>query len=415
MNFAFENSTFLKYSRNQEQQQKKSHLLSFDIFFHPSAPTTVALRNLILLPYSALNPIRDPSISADPDACAVNSDSPNVLGWSKNDLKTMASTIDLLDAFNPNELNQFSADSFELARDGASGFGDIEMGRQVSVNSSEQGFEGFFTQVQDVEKQIDKLSQLLKNLQDANAESKTVLQAAAMKELKHRMDKDIDEVLRVARSVKSKLEELDRDNLANRKKPGCGKGSSVDRSRTATTVGLKNKLKERMNQFQALRETIQREYREILERRVYTVTGTHTDEETIDRLIETGNGEQIFAKAIQEQGRGQTHSEIQERHDVVRDIERKLWSYNSISITFLANYYPLFKIFLDMAVLVDAQGEMLDNIESEVGKADDYVTSGVGQLVKAKRLQRNTRKWTCIGMLILIAIIAAIVLGIVRP
>ncbi|KAG6482816.1 hypothetical protein ZIOFF_059455 [Zingiber officinale] len=404
MNFAFENSTFLKYSRNQEQQQKKSHLLSFDIFFHPSAPTTVALRNLIPLPYSALNPIRDPSISADPDACAVNSDSPNVLGWSKNDLKTMASTIDLLDAFNPNELAQFLADSFELARDGASGFGDIEMGRQVSVNSSEQGFEGFFTQVQDVEKQIDKLSQLLKNLQDANAESKTVLQAAAMKELKHRMDKDIDEVLRVARSVKSKLEELDRDNLANRKKPGCGKGSSVDRSRTATTVGLKNKLKERMNQFQALRETIQREYREILERRVYTVTGTHTDEETIDRLIETGNGEQIFAKAIQEQGRGQiidTLAEIQERHDVVRDIERKL--------------LELQQIFLDMAVLVDAQGEMLDNIESEVGKADDYVTSGVGQLVKAKRLQRNTRKWTCIGMLILIAIIAAIVLGIVRP
>ncbi|KAG6486698.1 syntaxin-132-like [Zingiber officinale] len=301
-------------------------------------------------------------------------------------------------------MNNLLTDSFELARDGASGFGDIEMGRQVSVNSSEQGFEGFFTQVQDVEKQIDKLSQLLKNLQDANAESKTVLQAAAMKELKHRMDKDIDEVLRVARSVKSKLEELDRDNLANRKKPGCGKGSSVDRSRTATTVGLKNKLKERMNQFQALRETIQREYREILERRVYTVTGTHTDEETIDRLIETGNGEQIFAKAIQEQGRGQiidTLAEIQERHDVVRDIERKL--------------LELQQIFLDMAVLVDAQGEMLDNIESEVGKADDYVTSGVGQLVKAKRLQRNTRKWTCIGMLILIAIIAAIVLGIVRP
>lgn len=278
------------------------------------------------------------------------------------------------------------------------------MGRHVSTNSSEQGFEGFFTQVQDIEKQIDKLSQLLKSLQDANAESKTVLQVAVMKELKIRMEKDIDEVLRVARSVKSKLEELDKDNLANRKKPGCGKGSSVDRSRTATTVGLRNKLKERMNKFQALRETIQKEYREILERRVYTVTGTHADEETIDRLIETGNGEQIFAKAIQEQGRGQiidTLAEIQERHDVVREIERKL--------------LELQQIFLDMAVLVDAQGEMLDNIESEVGKADEYVTSGVGQLVKAKRLQRNTRKWTCIGILILIAIIAAIVLGIIRP
>lgn len=184
--------------------------------------------------------------------------------------------------------------------------------------------------------------------------------------------------------------------------------------------------------MQTLRETIQKEYREVIERRVFTgslltpwnhsllsqlisialldvtlscyghlsdlfslilflnsiwtVTGTHANEEvrrsyfkvdlalaavficgpswflqTIDQLIETGNGDQIFAKAIQEQGRGQvlllgfillcshlswtlqileeawnelyfvfhlqvldTLAEIQERHDAVRDIEKKL-------------------------------------------------------------------------------------------
>lgn len=44
------------------------------------------------------------------------------------------------------------------------------------------------------------------------------------------------EVVKVARSIKSKIEELDRDNLANRQKPGCGQGSGVDRSRTVATV-----------------------------------------------------------------------------------------------------------------------------------------------------------------------------------
>ncbi|XP_073301048.1 uncharacterized protein [Primulina huaijiensis] len=36
-----------------------------------------------------------------------------------------------------------------------------------------------------------------------------------------------------------------------------------------------------------------------------SVTGTRADEETIDRLIEIGDNEQIFQKAIREQGRGQ--------------------------------------------------------------------------------------------------------------
>lgn len=77
------------------------------------------------------------------------------------------------------------------------------------------------------------------------------------------MEKDVDEVGKIARFIKSKIEELDRDvrsiadffkicnlynhfmtlfifkfsqNLANRQKPGCGKGTGVDRSRMSTTV-----------------------------------------------------------------------------------------------------------------------------------------------------------------------------------
>ena len=76
-----------------------------------------------------------------------------------------------------------------------------------------------------------------------------------------------------------------------------------------------------------MRESIGQEYREVVERRVFTVTGNRLDEETIDGLIETGRSEQIFKDAVQKQGRAQildTVVEIQERHDAVRDLERKL-------------------------------------------------------------------------------------------
>ncbi|KAL2897315.1 hypothetical protein RDABS01_039098 [Bienertia sinuspersici] len=154
------------------------------------------------------------------------------------------------------------------------------------------------------------------------------------------MEKDVDEVQKIARLIKSKIEELDKD-VRFMQKPGCGKGTAIERARTAQTVALKKKLRDKMAEFQAmlqlldqnhtLRENIHQEYREVVERRVYTVTGQRADEETVDQLIETGDSEQIFQKAIQEQGRGQimdTLAEIQERHDAVRDVERKLLELN---------------------------------------------------------------------------------------
>ena len=48
-----------------------------------------------------------------------------------------------------------------------------------------------------------------------------------------------------------------------------------------------------------------------MERRTYTVTGQNVSPEEIDRLIETGESETIFAKAILEQGRGHVRMPLQ--------------------------------------------------------------------------------------------------------
>lgn len=48
--------------------------------------------------------------------------------------------------------------------------------------------------------------------------------------------------------------------------------------------------------------------REVVERRVYTVTGKKASEDEVERMIETGESETIFQKAILEQGRGHVSS-----------------------------------------------------------------------------------------------------------
>ncbi|KAL3357286.1 hypothetical protein AABB24_017800 [Solanum stoloniferum] len=156
-------------------------------------------------------------------------------------------------------------DNFDAPRHQNNRNGDVEMGTQIPMNSGELGLDDFFKKVQQIEKQYERLNELLQKLQDAHEESKAVTKASAMKAIKQRMEKDVDEVGKIARVIKSKIEELDKENLANRNKPGCGKGSAVDRSRTATTVSLKKKFKDKMAEFQTLRENIHHEYREVVE------------------------------------------------------------------------------------------------------------------------------------------------------
>ncbi|KAL5861355.1 hypothetical protein ACOSQ3_002663 [Xanthoceras sorbifolium] len=302
-------------------------------------------------------------------------------------------------------MNDLLTDSFvSEARGQPSRDNDIEMGTRVPRSNSDMGMEAFNKQIQEIEKQVEKLSVLLKKLKDANEESKSVTKASAMKAIKKRMEKDIDEVGKIARHVKVKLEAINKENLANRQKPGCEKGTSVDRSRMNVTNALTKKFKDLMTEFQTLRQKIQDEYREVVERRVITVTGSRPDEETIDHLIETGNSEQIFQKAIQEQGRGQvinTLEEIQERHDAAKEIEKKL--------------LDLQQIYLDMAVLVEAQGEILDNIESQVTNAVDHVQMGTDALHTAKNLQKRSRKCMMISIILLLVIALIIVLSILKP
>ncbi|KAG4111106.1 hypothetical protein ERO13_D13G087400v2 [Gossypium hirsutum] len=221
-------------------------------------------------------------------------------------------------------MNNLLTDSFV---DDAQGHGDIEMGRQVPGSTSDMGMEAFNKQMQEVEKQVEKLSGLLRKLKDANEESKSVTKASAMKAMKKRMEKDIDEVGKIARNVKARLEAINKENLTNRQKPGCEKGTSIDRSRMNVTNSVAIRFKDLMMEFQTLRQKIQDEYREVIERRVITVTGTRPDEQILN-----------------------TVEEIQERHDAVVEIEKKL--------------LDLQQIYLDIAVLVESQGEILDNIES---------------------------------------------------
>ncbi|KAJ4915463.1 Syntaxin-124 [Raphanus sativus] len=264
---------------------------------------------------------------------------------------------------------------------------DVEAGQET------MNLDKFFEDVENVKDDMKGVETLYKKLQGSNEECKTVHNANKVKELRAKMDADVGQVLKRVKIIKQKLEALEKANANSRNVPGCGPGSSTDRTRSSVVSGLGKKLKDLMDSFQSLRARMNDEYKETVERRYFTITGEKADEQTIDNLIASGESENFMQKAIQEQGRGQimdTISEIQERHDAVKEIEK--------------NLLELHQVFLDMAALVEAQGQQLNNIESHVAKASSFVRRGTDQLQDAREYQKSSRKWTCYAIILFIVV-----------
>uniref|UniRef100_A0A0E0MC89 t-SNARE coiled-coil homology domain-containing protein n=2 Tax=Oryza punctata TaxID=4537 RepID=A0A0E0MC89_ORYPU len=175
-------------------------------------------------------------------------------------------------------------------------------------------------------------------------------------------------------------------------------GTPLDRTRTALAAAPRKKLKDIMLDFQALRERIMSEYKDTVERRYYTLTGEVPEEE---RMISEGRSEELLCAAVAEHGKGAvlaTVPEIQDRQDAVREVDRSL--------------LELHQVFLDMAVVVESQGEQLDDIERYVNSASTYVQGGNKELSKAREHQRSSRKWLCIGIIILLLLVLLVIVPI---
>ncbi|GAB2235570.1 hypothetical protein Droror1_Dr00025999 [Drosera rotundifolia] len=271
---------------------------------------------------------------------------------------------------------------------------------QMTPPAAGVNLDRFFLDVENVKEQMKEIDDIETRLNEANDESKTLTSSRAVKELRARMESDVALAVKKAKIIKVKLEALDRANAANRNVEGCGPGSTADRTRTSVVAGLRKKLKEKMDEFSRLRERIGNEYRDTVGRRYFTVTGENADEKTLDLLISTGESESFLQKAIQQQGRGtilDMITEIQERHDAVKDIER--------------NLKELHQVFSDMALLVEHQGAQVDDVEAQVRRANSFVTEGTRHLGVARKHQKNTRKWTCYGIILVLVIILIIVLS----
>lgn len=72
----------------------------------------------------------------------------------------------------------------------------------------------------------------------------------------------------------------------------------------------------------------------------------------------------------------------------------------------------LHQIFLDMAVIVEAQGEKVNEIEENVAHGGRFVSGGTDSLYYANQMKKKSRKWVhwvwAIGLVILLVCLVSL-------
>ncbi|KAK9670199.1 hypothetical protein RND81_13G185100 [Saponaria officinalis] len=251
----------------------------------------------------------------------------------------------------------------------------------------------FHQETESITSKMGEISTLLNDLETLNQDSKTIHSTKLLRGLRDRMDTDTVSILGKVKSLKHRLELLDRENVINRKKAvSFREGSIVDRTRVAVTNGLRIKFKDMISEFTELRNRIMDDQREDFRRKYFNATGEVPSEEVVEKLMSGSVKFEVFKGGIM--------MEEKERYEVVRDIQRSL--------------SKLQQVFLDMAVLIEKQGEQIDDIEQNVVNAGEYISGGTNSLYYAKQMKKNRNwvywVWIVVFVILLVCFISLIAL-----
>lgn len=111
------------------------------------------------------------------------------------------------------------------------------------------------------------------------------------------------------------------------------------------------------------------------------LAGAGVTDDQLENMLEQGQGAQLMGH-IQIEGDAEqlraTLNDIENRHEMFQNLEK--------SIT------ELHEMFIDIATLIEAQGEMVNRIDSHVTQAVDYTERAMTDTKKALEYQQAARR-----------------------
>ncbi|XP_046705351.1 syntaxin-3a isoform X2 [Silurus meridionalis] len=249
----------------------------------------------------------------------------------------------------------------------------------------------FFIQIEEIRNSINKIDENVNEVKKLYS----VILSAPTSDQKTQDDLEAltNDIKKMANNARNKLKSIERDL-----ETGEGERVSADiRIRKSQHAVLSRKFVDVMTKYNEAQVDFRDKSKGRIQRQL-EITGKVTTDEELEEMLEGGNAA-VFTAGIVDSGISkQALNEIESRHkDIVR-LESSI--------------KELHDMFVDIAMLVESQGDIIDNIEANVSKAEDHVAAAKIETKKAVRYQSKARKKTVIivcVVLVLLGIIALII------
>ncbi|XP_013862153.1 syntaxin 3b isoform X3 [Austrofundulus limnaeus] len=247
----------------------------------------------------------------------------------------------------------------------------------------------FFSQIEDIRNSIDKIDE---NVAEVKKLYSVILSAPTSdQKTQDDLEAITNDIKKMANNARNKLKTIER-NLESELQERVSADLRIRKSQHAV---LSRKFVEVMTKYNEAQVDFRERSKGRIQRQL-EITGKATTDEELEEMLESGNAA-VFTAGIVDSGISkQALSEIEARHkDIVR-LESSI--------------KELHDMFVDIAMLVESQGGMIDRIESNMDQSVGFVERAVADTKKAAKFQQEARRKMVIIIVVVVVLLAILAL-----
>ncbi|CAF1468996.1 unnamed protein product, partial [Adineta ricciae] len=244
----------------------------------------------------------------------------------------------------------------------------------INMEDNSRFMSDFFAHVDSLRTNIDKISELVDEVKRLHS---TILAAPqADDRTKEELEEKMADIKKLANGVRQKLKEMEQSQEQSQTSSSKTQAQlRIEKSQHAT---LSRKFIDVMNSYR----NAEIEYRERCKARIQRqleITGRSVTEGEVEEMLESGNPA-VFTQGIMVETAQakQSLADIEARHGDIMKLEKSI--------------KELHDMFIDMAALVQTQGEMIDRIEYNVVQSENFVKAASTDTKKAVKFQSAARR-----------------------
>lgn len=246
-----------------------------------------------------------------------------------------------------------------------------ELQHEAIVFDNSPALDEVFSQSQDIHREIQLIRLEVKRLREQN--SRILQGVTTMSTIKRDSNAIGADIKARAEGVLTRLKEM--NSTAHRLEEEHGDNSAITRIARTQYACLSNGFRDAMFDYNEAEMSHRTNCKAQIQRQM-EIVGREVTGEQVEEMIEKGQWN-IFTDNVVSEGKTARSAlfQIEKRHQELLDLEARI---NGIH-----------EIFLDIAMLVEEQGPMLNSIQTNIQKTDECIQEVLVKLGKAKRHDKN--------------------------